>query len=83
MSSDDDATIDSTQNDSRKLLAGIYERGQARKRLKDIGVPQVGIFWVVDGNPLAFGDSLNDAEQWGGVQELQRGPHRVVEVSSA
>jgi hypothetical protein len=65
------------------MLAEIYDRGQARKRLRDAGAPAVGIFWVVDGKPLAFGGSLNDAEQWGGVQELQRGPHPLVEVSSA
>ncbi len=47
------------------MLAEIYERGQARKRLRDAGAPAVGIFWVVEGKPLAFGDSLNDAEQWG------------------
>lgn len=47
------------------MLAEIYERGQARKRLRDVGAPNVGIFWVIDGKPLAFGDSLNNAEQWG------------------
>ena len=59
MSSDDDFT----QNDAGKLLAEIYERGQARKRLRDADAPQVGIFWVVDNKPLVFGESLNDAEQ--------------------
>jgi hypothetical protein len=55
----------STQNDARKMLAEIYERGQARKRLRDAGAPQVGLFWVVDGKPLAFGDPLHEAEPWG------------------
>lgn len=61
MRSDEDAT----QTEARKMLAEIYERGQAQKKLRNPDAPEVGIFWVVDGKPLAFGDSLTTAEQWG------------------
>lgn len=47
------------------MLAEIYERGQARKSRRDAGAPQVGIFWVVNGRPLTFGDPVTEAEPWG------------------
>jgi hypothetical protein len=56
---------DSTSNDLRQMLAEIYESAQTRKKLRVAGAPEVGIFWVVDGKPLVFGDPLNDAEQCG------------------
>ena len=53
------------QDDVKQMLAEIYERGQARKRQRVVGAPQVGIFWVVNGKPLVFGAPLNEAEPWG------------------
>ena len=62
----------SPQSDAKRMLAEIYERGQARKKLRDAGAPEVGIFWVVDGKPLAFGDPLAEAEPWGDFKNYKQ-----------
>jgi hypothetical protein len=52
---------DSTPKTAQEMLAKIYQSGQARKKLRIAGAPQVGIFWVIDEEPLIDGTPLNEA----------------------
>jgi hypothetical protein len=52
---------DSTPKTEQELLARIYESGQARKRLRSAGAPDVGIFWVIGEEPLIDKTPLNEA----------------------
>src|SRR6516165_4801361 len=56
-----------------ELVAAIYERAQALRRLRVPGAPEVGIFWVVDRKPVVFGDPLNEAEPWGEFRNYKHG----------
>jgi hypothetical protein len=54
MSSDEDLT----PKTETQLIAAIYERAQARKRLRVAGAPEVGIFRVVDGKAAILENRL-------------------------
>jgi hypothetical protein len=56
---------DSTPKTARELIAAIQKRAQARAKARVQGAPEVGIFWVVEGKPIVFGDPLSEAEPWG------------------
>jgi hypothetical protein len=52
---------DSTPKTAREMIARICESEQARKELRIDGAPEVGIFWVIDEEPLIDGTPLNEA----------------------
>jgi|SRR5215469_14043125 len=52
---------DSTPKTANDLIARICESEQARKELRNAGAPEVGIFWVIDEDPLIDGTPLNEA----------------------
>lgn len=68
MSIDDSSTLKSGQ----ELIAAIQQRAQARRKMRVEGAPEVGIFWVVDGKPIIFGDPLNEAEAWGEFKNFKQ-----------
>jgi hypothetical protein len=72
MSSDEDLT----PKTETQLIAAIYERAQARKRLRIAGAPEVGIFWVVDGKAVILGEPLSEAESWGEFKNYSQGHDR-------
>jgi hypothetical protein len=43
------------------LIARICESEQARKKLRIASAPEIGIFWVIDEEPLIEGTPLNEA----------------------
>lgn len=75
MSNDDDPA----PKTATELIAAIQKRAEARKRKKVTGAPEVGIFWVVDGKPMIYGDALSDAEPWGEFKNYRQSHYSLWE----
>jgi hypothetical protein len=56
---------------SRKLLAEIARRNQRSHELREYGVPEVGIFYVVDGQVLTMTEPWPLASEWDGYRALK------------
>ena len=44
----------------------IHQKRQRKKQLDEAGVPQVGIFWILPEELLAFGVAYTEGEKYGG-----------------
>jgi hypothetical protein len=51
---------DSAPKTEQELIARICESEQARKKLRIAGAPEVGIFWVIEEEPLIEKTPLNE-----------------------
>jgi hypothetical protein len=56
---------------SRKLLAEIARRNRRSQELREYGVPEVGIFYVVDGQVLPMTEPWPLASEWDGYRALK------------
>ncbi len=52
---------DSAPKTEQELIARICESEQARKKLRIAGAPEVGMFWMIDQEPLIEKTPLNEA----------------------
>jgi|SRR5215472_355480 len=55
---------DSTPRTVQEVIVRICESEQAREKLRMAGAPEIGIFWVIDNEPLIDGTPLNEAREY-------------------
>ena len=69
----------STESDAMKMSEDIYDSAQIGRKRKVPVASAVGIFWVVDGKPLAFGAPLLEAEPYGELKNYKQSHYSLWE----